>query len=217
MKLSNQECWLLELTHIPAEHRATEAKIQTERWFDYRPMTAAEATYEFAECFRRQYLESYKQTKDIRTVGKINPFAPADIFKSPDIIPMWLARQAADSIGVKYEFYLHYVFNEFTRRGWKNLPRPNQIYGEEVVMSIDISWKQRCKDILQLAENNFFTTQYYVGHPDQTAYYEHLGRSIRGRQHSHYAVNTLLTKKIIPAEVVVAMFGTEVYQRALMS
>lgn len=214
--ISKQDYWTLELNHIHAAHRANEAEIQSKRWFDYRQMTGAEATYLFGEHYYRQYLDSYKQTKDIRTVATVSPFTPDDIFRSNDLTSMWLARQAADSIGCKYSFYLHHVFNVFTVRGWKNLPRPNQIYSEELVISVNTAWTARCAEILQLAENKFFFADLYVGHPYQVQYYDYLVKQINSRQHKHLAVTGLLQKAVIPYELALLAFGPDVCKKALM-
>lgn len=214
--LSKRDYWLLEMNHIHAAHRADETEVQSKRWFDYRRMTGAEATYLFAEHYRHQYLESYKQTKDIRTVDSIAPFAPADIFESNDLTSMWLARQAADSICCKYGFYLHHVFNVFTTRGWQNLPRPNQIYSEELVMSVNTAWQKRCSEILQIAEHEFFSAPSYISHPDQLDYYEWLIAHIKMRENKHIAISGLLERNILPKEIVIESFGLEVYKRALM-
>jgi hypothetical protein len=179
-------------------------------------MQPAQLTFLFAEYYWNQYLSSYKETKDVRTVDRVAPFTPRNIFESDDLTAMWLARQAADSIGCKYFFYLSHVFNVFTSRGWKNLPRPNQIYSEELVISVTTAWKQRCIDVLQIAESSFYTASAYVSHPDQIAYYQYLQGHINKRSNRHIVVAALLEKEIIPRSLAIELFGADICNRALM-
>ncbi len=213
---SKRDYWILEMSHIHASHRANEARFQSQRWFDYKRMTGAEATYLFADNYSLEYQDCYKRTRDIRTVDAVTPFSPDDVFQSSDLTSMWLARQGADSIGCKYTFYLNHIFEVFASRGWKNLPRPNQLYSEELVISVNTAWNHRCMVILQLAEQPFFFAESYVGHPDQVAYYDYLISSINKRESKHYALSSVLRKKILPTELAIEAFGQDTYKKALL-
>lgn len=214
--LSKRDYWMLELDSIHEDHRAIEAELYSKRWFDYRRFTSAEATYLFAYYYSCEYLASYKRTRDIRTVDSVTPFSPSDIFKSTDLTAMWLARQAADSIGCRYAFYLRHIFQLFEVRGWKHLPRPNQLYSEELVMSVNTAWEQRRKDVLQFAEHKFYFAASFISHPDQVAYYSWLIDHILMRESRYVVLSGVLNRGIFPSYVAIEAFGSEVYKRALM-
>lgn len=212
--LSKTEYWTLEMNRIHERHRIDEAELLLSRWYDYRMMSAAQVTYLFAAQYAHEYIECYKRTRDIRTADEITPFAPEDIFASKELIPMWLARQEADRIGCKYDFYLRLAFDRFADRGWRNIPRPNQLYGEELVLDIRDAWKRRCSDLIQFAENSFFTEVAYVAHPDQDAYHVWLVEQIKQRGHHHLALSRVLKDKILPLELIEREFSEEVIKRA---
>lgn len=212
--ITPQESWRLEMS-IHEMHRENESDLRASRWFDHRDLLPAQATYLFAAQYRNEYISSYSKTVDIRTTNAISPFSPQDIFRSSELIPMWLARRAADQIGCKYDFYLRFAFQRTYDRGWKNLPRPNQLFGEEVTLDAADAWKQRCRDVLQLAESPFFEIGAYVGHPDQDAYHAWVVAEINKREHKHLTLAAVFKKGHLPQAIAEQHFGTSVVNRAL--
>lgn len=206
---------MLELVRIHESHRLDEPELLNSRWFDYRRFPPAKLTYLFAAMYARQYVFSYRCVFDIRTADEIVPFAPEDIFQSKDLIPMWRARQEADRLGIKYSFFLNFAFTRFADRGWKNLPRPNQLYGEELLLDIRDAWDRRCGEVMQLAHDPFFFEKSYVAHPDQDRYYAYVVGQISARQHKHLALATVLKEGILPREIAGREFGADVLKRAI--
>lgn len=212
--LTPKESWALELSCIHPSHREDEAALRESRWFDYRNLLPAQATYLFAAQYRQEFAEAYKRIVDIRTVGIAKAFSPEDVFKSSELVAIWLARREADRLGCKYDFYLHYIFNRYAERGWKTLPRPNQLYAEEVVLDIRDAWERRCREVMQTAVTPFFSTDNYVGHPDQDAYHAWVVKQIKSREHKHLALATVLKQKILPLELAGREFGVDLLNRA---
>lgn len=212
--LSAREYWLAEMG-IHEAHREDEAGLRELRWFDYRHMLPAQATYLFAAQYRFEYIEAYKRTVDIRTAHLVSPFSPEDVFKSSELVSMWLARREADRIGCKYDFYLRTIFERFPDRGWRNLPRPNQLYAEELVLDIEDFWKRRCREVLQLADAPFFFADRYVAHPDQDAYHTWVVGQIKQREHKHLTLARVLKNNILPLELAGQEFGVDVLNRAV--
>ena len=210
--LSQREYWMAEMA-IHEQHREDEAGLQQSRWFDYRNMLPAQATYLFAAIYRQEYLEAYKRQVDIRTVDQVCPLPP-DVFKSGEITSIWLARREADRIGCKYEFYLRIAFARFAERGWKNLPRPNQLYAEELTLDIADAWRRRCREVLQLAESPFFACDAYVAHPEQDAYHAWVVGQIKMREHKHLALAHVLKNNVLPLELAGKEFGVDLIKRA---
>lgn len=215
--ISVADSCVLEMRSIHENHRVDEAEAQSKRWFDYRLMTPAQATYLFAEMYRVEYLEAYKRTVDLETGDEICPFAPTDIFKSKDLTAMWLARQSADLIGCKYDFFARFSFVRFADRGWRNLPRPNQLYGEELVLDIRDAWEKRCREILQFASSPFYKENAYVGHPYQVAHREWVVEQIKQREHPHLALSRALREHVIPQAYAEQALGEGVLKRALLA
>lgn len=213
--ITQDESWQLEM-RVNQIHREDEAGLQRSRWFDYRNLLPAQATYLFAAQYRHEYLSAYRHSVDIRTVDQVRPFSPDDIFRSPELISMWLARREADRIGVKYDFFLSCAFGRFYNRGWRSFPRPNQLYAEELVLDIRDTWKARCAEVLTLAENPFFLAENYVGHPDQDQYRLWLVAQVNTREHKHMTLSRLIRAGHLPVEVASKFFDQSVIKRATM-
>jgi hypothetical protein len=54
---------------------------------------------------------------------------------------MWLARQAADQLGVPYPFVLDFAGRRAHDRLFRRFPRPNQLYGEEFELDVRDAWQ----------------------------------------------------------------------------
>lgn len=204
----------LELTKIHEQHRDTAELLQC-RWFDYRYMLPAELTYLFAAVYRSEYIAAYKRTVDIGTANSVCPFAPKDIFESRDLTSMWIARQEADRLGVKYGFFMQFVFDRFATRGWRNLPRPNQLYAEELLLDIRDAWALRCQEVMQLAESPFYLEKNYVRHPYQDEYHSWVIAQIKQRPHRHFALSRALREGHLPKQVAIEALGESTYERAV--
>lgn len=186
-----------------------------DRWFDYRLMGEAESTYLFADLYSKIYKEYYIRIVDIRTADSVVAFKPEDIYLSNDRAAMYRARAAADAIGCKYEFYIRRAFDLFLSYGHKSLPRPRHLEGEELSIDIARMWEDRCATVLQFAEDEFYTADRWVGHPDQVAYHDWLIAHVKKRDQKAMVLSDLLRKSILPKELVLAEFGQDVFNRAL--
>jgi len=214
-KLTNQDSFLYEINLIPEELRVEEAELMMSRWFDYRDLLPAQATLLFAERYEAIYRETYAKTRDLNKAETIELVLVSNLFKSTELIPTWRARQAADRIGCKYDFYLREVFKRIWDRGWRYLPRPNQLYGDEMMSDIKEVWKLETLCSLQLAQSQRFKVASFVGHPDQVAYYDYLVAEIKRREHPHLSLARVVFRdKVLPLEIAGEHFGGDVLRRA---
>lgn len=212
--LEKQQAVAHELALIPQELRDEEAGLMQSRWFDYRNMLPAQATEAFAKAYDTVYRDYYAMVRDYRRVEEITPIC-TEIFKSAELIAIWKARQAADKIGCKYEFFLREAFKRAWERGNRYLPRPNQLYGDELVSDIAQEWKSVTGQVTPLAERSFFKNSSYVGHPDQDAYHAYLIEQVKNREHRHLLLSRLVFReRVLPLEVAGEHFGADVLSRA---
>lgn len=213
--LTKDDSWVIELSVIPPELREDEAELMQKRWFDYRDLLPAQATELFANTYVEIYRDMYGAFIDIRDAEEIKPLTGVDLFESPDLLPFWRARQAADSLGCKYDFYLRFAFKRFVERGWRYFPRPNQLYGEELVLDIADSWEEAKRCMLYLAKSYRFDPAGYFGHPDQDAYHAYLVEQIKAREHQHMLLARLVFKEgVLPLERAQNEFSADVLKRA---
>lgn len=207
-KITRDDSWLLELAHIPDDMRQDESLLQTSRWFDQRHMLPAQATYRFAAEYQAAYRDSYAEMRDYRKAESATPLVHEDIFKGADLLPLWRARQEADRIGCRYDFYLRFVFRRCWDRGWHYLPRPNQLYGEELTLDVKDAWETLRKASLQLASEPRFRVGNYEGHPDQDSYHQYLIEQVKDRVQQHLVLARLIYREqMLPAEVAASHFG----------
>lgn len=213
--LTKDDSWIIELSLVPQELRDTESELMQTRWFDYRHLLPAQATYLFAFYYDQVYREFYAMHRDYRKAGEVNPLPCADIFESNELLALWRGRQAADQIGCKYDFYLRFAFKRYFERAWKFMPRPNQLYGEELVLDIVDAWAEVKSCSLQVATLKRFQPNAYVGHPDQDAYYAYLVEQINLREHKHMLLSRLVFKdQVLPLDVAGRHFPADVLSRA---
>ena len=100
-------------------------------------------------------------------------------------------------------------------RGWSYIPRPNQLYSEELRLDIADSWAKERSSSLQLANQLRFKTESYVGHPDQDAYHRYLFDEIQKREHKHLAIARVVYKeKMLSEELAASRFGSDLMLRA---
>lgn len=213
--LTRDDLWLLEVAKVPQELRDDEAELMQSRWFDYRDLLPSQATYLFADTYVSAYREAYSKARDYRVADEVAPLLVLDIFNSADLLPFWRARQAADRIGCKYDFYLRFVMNRYLERGWGYLPRPNQLDGEEVALDVADAWSELLRCTLQLAVKPDFQPGSYRSLPDQDAYHLYLVEQIKKREHHHMVLSRLVFKnRVLPLDVAMNHFSADVLKRA---
>lgn len=204
-----------ELELVPQELREQEAELMQMRWFDYQRLLPGQATKVFADTYAQVYREFYGQTRDYRTTEESIDDIPDSIFDSEDLLAFWQARQAADRIGCKYDFYLRAAFKRSWGNAWKFLPRPNQLYNYLVVRDVAQEWEDYLDQVTPMAECDFFKGDAYIGSPEQDAYRAYLLKQVRRRERSYMLLSRLVFKdRILPADLALREFGADALARA---
>lgn len=213
-EITPDDCWLLEIARVPEELREAESKLTQSRWFDYRHLLPGQATQLFADRFEAIYAEMYAKLRDYRTAESVRIFQ-TEVFDSPDFLSCWIARQAADEIGCDYDFYIRFALNRAWERGWRYIPRPNQLYNEALTADMKEAWIAESRFILKLAKHERFKLGAYEGHPDQDAYHEYLIAQVTQREQKHMVLGRLLHKEhCLPEALAIERFGSELVGKA---
>ena len=171
----------LRAMKIDAQHREDEAGRMQTRWFDYSAMHPAEATYLYAELYKQQtrfFAECYT---DIHSADSARAFTPEDIFMSRDATAMWLARSAADALGVPYEFALQFSMQRSLNRLFQHLARPNQLYGEEFEIDLAAAWAESIGHSIRYSRDERFNVAAYRGTFFQKKHVAFVIKQIQGR------------------------------------
>lgn len=191
--MTKDDAWLLEIARVPDNLREIEPKLTKSRWFDYRHMLPAQLTQLFADRYAHHYRQMYAKLRDKDTAGGVQVFK-TEIFSSPELLPVWLARQAADAFGCEYDFYIRYAFERAFENGWRYIPRPNQLYGDSLSIDAMNAWAIEQRASLRLAKHERYQAHSYEGHPDQDDYHDYLIRQVAQREQKHLVLGRLLHK-----------------------
>lgn len=208
---TKDDVWLFELANIPEELRELEPALRQSRWFDYRNKLPMQLTQLFADTYCEIYREMYAKLRDYEYAENIT-----GNLSNSDLQALWLGRQAADKIGCTYGFYIRYAMTRTYERQWKYLPRPNQIYNEELLLDAKDLWEATKREILYLADDDFYKVSNYKGHPDQHDYHDYLIRVVKSRAVPEMILTRLIFReKCLPEELAVKHFGYSVVKQAM--
>lgn len=170
---------------IDPAHREHQADLVMSRWFDYSNLHPAQTTYLYAHLYQAQTAKFYEAFIDARTVEKARAFVPNDIFMSRDMTSMWLARAAADALGVPYDFVLQFAQARAFDRTYKSFPRPNQLYGEEFELDLAVAWKESLGCSLRYSRLPRYRVSNFVKTRPQKAHIQFVVDQIKGRALPH--------------------------------
>lgn len=200
---------MLALKIDPA-HRVGEAALMRSRWFDYRDMHPALATYHYAHCYRVQTQRFFAAVIDERTAEDARAFVPDDIFFSRDLTSMWNARRQCDQLGIPYAFALRFAQDRFLSRAQRQFPRPNQLYGEEFEADLLLAWREQVARQITFAHSPRFRTDQYRGEPVQVEHLDFVCAQVLARPAPRYRlIARLLQEHVISFEQAEARFGEQ--------
>lgn len=115
-----------------------EREVASKKWFAYRFMTPLAATKHFADLYSKGF-KAYIRFNGDRDEAELRQGLGSRIFQRANrsLTELWHARQRADELGLPYELLIEFGF-EFARKGgWKNAPRPMQLFGSA---ESDVAW-----------------------------------------------------------------------------
>lgn len=215
--ITKQQSWQLELRYIPEEMRSNEPELQRKRWFDYREYLPGQLTLFFLEQYKIVYRDWYARIRDKEESERIPVVHFSDLFTSRELMNFWRARQAADDIGCTYDFYVRFTFERAIERCWKYLPRPNQLYNDELIADARNAWAETLAVQLKLPQSAIYKADSFKGLPEQVDYYEYLEKMVNDREHKHMILSRLIYREgALNKEIAVKIFGAELVEQATL-
>lgn len=212
--LTDDEYDLLALTTIHHTHLEKEAEANQHKWFDYRVWPHVKASYYFADCYINAYRKYFAQTRDLETSKLVPVFRSADAWQTRERTNLHLARQAFDMAGVRYEFGISFAMSRFQVRGWRSMPRVNQLYGEEILLDMQDAWKIECRAKLQIPKHEIYKSDNYRGLMVQDQFHDWIEGQIKKRSHQYMTLGQVVYReKVMPEQVAIARFGEELVAR----
>lgn len=214
-ELTVEECEIKAIQHIERKiYQGHEAKLFSTKWFDYRHLHPTKATYLYAAAYMQAYSSEMQVRFDVVRGKYMLPLKGAkdDIFnaKSRDYTALWKGRQAADSLGIPYDFYCRAVMRWAEESGWRYLPRSAQMYSTKVKDMMHDAWLEECKIRTILPSSEFYRADRFEGHPDQIAFRMHLKNTVLSREHPELLLNRLIERdRALDQLSAIEMFGKD--------
>ena len=213
----------LMMQHIPDSLIKKEAELMRTKWFDYRRMHPTKATYYFTHCFHKAYQQFMVTTYD-RSGRYMKAFKQMDIMHAYEKQAVWKLRQLADSLGMRYDFFLLRAFAWYSD-GWflkqigkkVTAPRPAHIGANaDLLTDVMMQWEEECAARIQFAQDPRYKTRNFFGHADQLAYEDWLIEQIKQRRHPQYALHAALyIEDALRIEKALEVFGERVVSAAV--
>lgn len=124
-----------------------EREVADKKWFAYRFMTPLSATKHFADVYRKGF-KAYIRFNGDRDEAELRQGLGHKIFREPSrsLTELWHARQRADELGLPYELLVEFGFDFARKGGWKNAPRPMQLFGSA---EADVAWPLEIEKFLE--------------------------------------------------------------------
>lgn len=210
-------CEALMLAKIPPAQLEVELERMQTKWWDYRNLHPVKATYLFAHHYNLAYKAVVQMSRDVERGAHMKAWKGKDIFeRKTELTGLWKARQNADALGMRYDFYCLQALKWAEDRNWKNLMRPTAMYSDDVTEFLQEAWMTECRARLQVAMHPRYQLVNNFGHVDQEAYRKWALGQVSARQHKEFALHTYMVSnaQLDPAEAT-EWFGADAVRRAL--
>jgi hypothetical protein len=206
----------LALKYSTSSVMKQEADLYRTKWFEYRMWHPVRATYYWANCYVEASRRFCAQNFDVEKAKTAKIISHEDIFQTRDAAAATIARQALDRIGCRYEWAMFFMTKRFSDRGWFAMPRPNQLYGEELTLDIADAWALECNASLQFPKDTAFQARDgKLQTPVQSEYVDWVVQQVRARGTDQWrSVSRLLSEGILTQTLAEHHFGPDTTRRA---
>ena len=197
---------------ISSKWREFEVPLMGTKWFDYRQLTAVQATYLFADRYREAFKRFLRVHVDAQRAEFIKVLKHEDLFEcKPSVITgLWRARQHADAFGMPYEDYLEDALTSSFDVMREYLPQAHMLYTDRIIGYVQDRWEQRQRAKLYLAESPLYMVENYRGLPAQNSYHEWLFTQAELRANRAQILSELVYgRNLLPEEKMIARYDAD--------
>lgn len=199
------ECGVV--SRFPQNIRNTQVKLLKTRWFDYTRLHPLQATYYFADCYRRIYQEKASKVFALQSQG-----IREDFMTSREATTFWNTRSFCDAQGYEYMWFLRTMIDyRLTNGEFKNrIPRICHLvrdYDNEL-LALDTLWKGRISgERLVWSKDPYFSAEAFVGDSTQCKHENFLMNQIKNKRIKRFPILELVFKqKVLRAEKVAEVY-----------
>lgn len=215
--LSSRTYAVRTIQKIDRKIMAKEAELYGRKWFDYRPLCPAEATYLMAHFYNKAYANFMARCFD-RGLIHMKAIKGKDFLEHREAKSFWRLRQKIDELGIRYDFFFSKAFNWYEARGWKKAaPRPSHMNSnDDLIIDVCNAWAEERNGKIQFATHRRYTAAEFVGAPDQIQYEQFIVAEIRRKPNFKYPLHSALyVFDAIRVETALIEFGAETVRGAI--
>lgn len=205
---------VLAMQNIDPKYLKLDAGLFESKWWDYRSLHPVAATYLFAHEYNKAYQFIVKRCRDLERGQYMKGFKGKDIFEGKEALTFWKARQNADRLGIRYDFYIMKALLWAEDRNWRNIPRPIHLYSADLTEHLAGVWQVERRSRLQSAQGECYLLENYSAHPDQDAYSEWALDQVSQRLHKDGALHHYLSRGQVGSRVATQRFGEDITRQA---
>lgn len=229
--LSTAECDALAI-HFKEDRWIIEVGLMGSKWFDYRLMHPAEATWHYIAALEKAYRQRFAAEVDRARAEFIRFVKPRDLLladprrrtdavteelwskRKNDVAGAWYGRQVADAMGMPYEVFTSLAL-ENRMRFWRQryMPRPSHLYSMEIVEKVAEKWEEMQTARLYVAKHPSYAAAAYCGMPWQDDHHEWLFAQAGRRQNASAIIARFLNEELLPEEKLATRFDAETVER----
>ncbi|CAO4157233.1 hypothetical protein DHODJN_25695 [Methylorubrum extorquens] len=159
------------------------------KWFEYRFISAVQATELFYGTYIDLYKEAFRRDFDAGTAVLKRAVPAGGLWSSPgEFSAAWRARQIADGFCMPYDFFIRECIAAGIRRGVTWVPRPNQLYNLLSIPHLQERWEERRKAVPLFSELPQYRVEAFCGLPAQLEHQRWVIDSLKARHARPFAI-----------------------------
>ena len=195
-----------------------ERDLSMTKWFDYRFLTPLEATMQFVEDYRFVFRAKWKSNFDAATADLKRGTAKKGLFADRrEFSTFWNARVCADSMGVRYPFFINTTMEVALRRGkWKRLPRPGQLWNKaDCLAAVAVRWEEELAGRQAVSALAHYRPENFLGLPHQLDHRQHVLQVAKKRSNFRGALGSYIDiDRLVSVAQAEAAYGARVVAMA---
>lgn len=216
-KLSTDQADILAIQNINPKLFAEEPELMRSKWFDYRLLHPVEATYLMVSEYTKAYRKMIATISDRDRAQHVSGVKGDNFMSGRERNSFWKLRQHADALGVRYDYFMAAAMRWCVANGWRQPPRPSQIYSNEEMLGYIIEqWLEECKAKIQYPTHEHYLADNWVGSEAQLAYESWIVERIKQCRIPQYALSSALYDiGVMRIETALENFPQEVVELAI--
>lgn len=201
----------------PADWRV-ERDLSMRKWFDYRFMSPLDATLQFMADYKFAFHAKWRSDFDAATADLKRGTAKEGLFADRrEFSTFWNARVCADTLGVRYRFFIFTTMEAVLRRGkWRRVPRPGQLWNKpDCLAAVEAKWEEELAGRQAVSALAHYRPENFLGLPHQLDHQRHALEVVKKRSNLRHALGSYIdTDRLVSVEQAEATYGTRVVAMA---